>query len=269
MCDPEGVGDTSELAASADLKRLYLDLVERSLTNEIHGQSRVEMALRFAAVRLRHPWQTRAWRKVWPARAHTMIGPVRLRHLRGLVETTLREGIPGDYIETGVWRGGACILMRAVLAAHDVADRRVFVADSFAGLPPPNAAAYPADARDGLFAFAELAVSEAEVRRNFGVYGLLDEQVVFLKGLFKDTLPRLGDERFALIRLDGDMYESTMDALTHLYDRLSPGGYAVIDDYGILQSCRAAVHDFLAARKLDPEIEPIDHGAVWWRKARP
>ena len=240
--------------------------MERSLANDIYGESRVEMALRRFAIRLRHPWQTRNWRAVWPARAHTMIGRVRLRHLRGLVEATLRGGVPGDYIETGVWRGGACILMRAVLAAHEVSDRKVFVADSFEGLPRPNARAYPADARDRLFSFPELAVSEAEVRRNFDAYGLLDDQVVFLKGLFKDTLPTLGDARFALLRLDGDMYESTSDALVNLYDRLSDGGYVVVDDYGILGNCRAAVHDFLDARGLSPEIEAIDEGAVWWRK---
>jgi O-methyltransferase len=256
----------SGTSANADPAGRYLDLLERSLTNEIYGESRVEMALRMAAIRLRHPWQTRDWRKVWPARAHTMIGRTRLAHLRGLVEATLRDGVPGDYIETGVWRGGACILVRAVLAAHAVSDRRVFVADSFEGLPRPNARAYPADSRDRLFSFAELAVSEAEVRGNFAAYGLLDDQVVFLKGFFKDTLPALTDERFALIRLDGDMYESTLDALTHLYDRLSPGGYAVIDDYGVLTSCRTAVHDFLDARGLKPTIEPIDHAAVWWRK---
>jgi O-methyltransferase len=250
----------------SDLASRYLDLVERTLTNEIYGDSRADRLLHEAAVRLRHPWKTRSWRRVWPARAHTMIGRPRLSHLRGLVEATLRDGVAGDYIETGVWRGGACILMRAVLAAHGVADRRVFVADSFQGLPRPSAAHYPADRGDRLFSFSELAISEAEVKRNFAAYGLLDDQVVFLKGFFRETLPGLRQERFALLRLDGDMYESTMDALVNLYDRLSAGGYVVVDDYGILGACRNAVHDFLGARGLQPRIEPIDGAAVWWKK---
>jgi O-methyltransferase len=250
-----------------DLRERYLDLVERALVNEIHGEPRLESLLRAATLRLRHPRQTRGWRGSWPVKAHTMIGRARLSHLRGLVEATLRDGVPGDYIETGVWRGGACILMRAVLAAHGVDDRRVFVADSFEGLPRPDAARYPADRRDRLHSFSELAVSEGEVRRNFDAYDLLDDQVVFLKGLFKDTLPALRGRPFAVIRLDGDMYESTMDALTNLYDGLSAGGYVVVDDYGILTCCRRAVHDFLDARDLCPTIEPIDAGAVWWRKA--
>jgi len=253
-------------AGQPDLAQRYLDLVETALVDELYPKSELERSLRRAAIRLRHPWLTRGGGYDWPARAHTMLGRVRLSHLRGLVEATLRDGIEGDFIETGVWRGGACILMRAVLAAHSVTDRRVFLADSFEGLPRPDGAKYPADRRDRLFSFTELAISQDEVKRNFAAYGLLDDQVVFLKGFFKDTLPRLTDERFALIRLDGDMYESTWEALANLYDRLSPGGYVVVDDYGALASCRKAVHDFLGGRGLEPTIEPIDFAAVWWQK---
>jgi O-methyltransferase len=250
---------------AADLADRYLDLVERALMNEIVGESRLETAWRMARLRFAHPWRTRKWRSPWPARALTMLSRAQLTHLRGCVETALGDAIPGDFIETGVWRGGACILMRASLAAYGVSDRRVFVADSFEGLPRPDPR-YPADRKDALHAYRELAISEAEVRRNFAAFGLLDEQVVFLKGLFKDTLPGLGETRFALIRLDGDMYESTLDALSHLYDRLNVGGFTVIDDYGALAGCRRAVHDFLDARGLSPRLAPIDRGAVWWRK---
>lgn len=265
------MGEAAPIASAAmppTLRERYLDLVERSLLNAIHGEPRFESVLWRAALRLRHPWLTRAWRRqdFWPVQAHTMVSAARLSHLRTLVQAILADGVAGDFIETGVWRGGACILMRAVLAAHGVTDRRVFVADSFEGLPRPDAGRYPADRRDGLFRFGELAVSQADVMRNFEAYGLLDEQVVFLKGLFKDTLPTLRRHPFALIRLDGDMYESTLDALTNLYDGVTPGGYVIIDDYGILGSCRKAVHDFLDGRGLAPRIEDIDGQAVWWRK---
>src|SRR5580698_9701623 len=126
------MGQADMVAATAtaeELRDRYLDLVERSLLNTIHGEPRLEAALRGAAMRLRYPWQTRSWRHFWPVKAHTMLSPERLSHLRKLAEATLADAIPGDYIETGVWRGGACILMRAVLAAHGVADRRVYVAD--------------------------------------------------------------------------------------------------------------------------------------------
>ena len=245
----------------------YLDLLEGSIQNSIYGESQLEMTWRRIVQRLRHPYLTRRGAIPWPSKAHSMIGPRRLRNVRELVERTLSENVPGDYIETGVWRGGACILMRGVLEAYGVRDRRVFCADSFEGLPPPDARNYPADRRDRLFAFEELAVSEQTVRQNFAAYGLLDEQVVFLKGYFKDTLPRLGPQRFALIRLDGDMYQSTMDALVNLYDKLSSSGFVIIDDYGGLKNCRRAVHDFLDGRNLRPEITAVDDSGVWWRKS--
>jgi O-methyltransferase len=218
-------------------------------------------------MRIRHPYFTRHHVHTWPLRAHTMLTPARLRSLRNQTETTIRESIPGDYIETGVWRGGACIMMRAILKALNVTDRRVFVADSFDGLPPPSGR-YWQDKRDRLSKFRELAISEEQVRKHFAIYDLLDDQVVFLKGWFSETLPKLTDECFAIIRLDGDMYESTMDALTNLYPRLSPGGFAIIDDYS-LQMCRRAVHDYLAAHSLKPELIEIDPGSVYWRKAIP
>ena len=200
-----------------------------------------------------------------PVRAHTMIGLKRLDNLQFCVETAIRDGIPGDLIETGVWRGGACILIRGVLAAYGISDRLVYCADTFAGLPRPDPD-YPADKRDRLYKFSELAISEETVRRNFAAYDLLDDQVVFLKGLFADTLPQLSNKSFALIRLDGDMYGSTMSALANLYERVSPSGFVIIDDYGGLRNCAKAVHDFLDQRGLRPAIQPIDESCVWWQK---
>jgi O-methyltransferase len=251
---------------SPDLRSRYLDLLEKSLTDAIYGDRSRASRLRKLLQILRHPYLSRRGPLLWPARAHTMLSHARLANLRYLVERTIREGIPGDYIETGVWRGGACILIKGCLVAHEVSNRRVYLADTFAGLPRPDPK-YPADRSDRLYAFRELAVSEDTVRRNFAAYGLLDDQVVFLKGLFQDTLPQLGDSRFALIRLDGDMYESTMTALSNLYDRLSPSGFVIVDDYGALKSCAKAVHDFLDRRGLKVAIHPVDRSCVWWQKA--
>lgn len=245
----------------------YLDLLERSILNSIYGESKLEMTVQGVLQRVRHPYLTRRGAFSWPSRAHSMIGEKRLRNVRELVERTLNENVPGDYIETGVWRGGACIMMRGVLEAYGVRDRCVICADSFEGLPKPDAENFPADRRDRLFAFEELAVPVEAVRKNFAAYDLLDEQVVFLKGFFKDTLPNLGQRRFALIRLDGDMYESTMEALVNLYDRLSDNGFVIIDDYGGLRNCRKAVHDFLDRRNLKPQIKTIDDSGVWWQKS--
>lgn len=191
----------------------------------------------------------------WPATAVTMIGLNRLTRLQDQVETVLAEDIPGDLIETGVWRGGACILMRAVLAAHGVTDRAVWVADSFQGMPEG----------EQNWHYPELAVPLEEVQENFRAYGMLDEQVRFLPGWFRDTLPGpVGT--LAVLRLDGDYYSSTMDVLVALYPELSPGGYVIIDDWGF-DFCRQAVNEYRAAHGITEPIQvPGDGHAAWWRK---
>jgi O-methyltransferase len=189
-----------------------------------------------------------------------------MQNLRALTETIIADKIPGDLIETGVWRGGACILMRGLLAVHGETERKVIVADSFEGLPRPDTIAYPAETTEEFHQYAELAVSLETVKANFAAYGLLDDQVEFLKGWFKDTLPTLADRQFALVRLDGDMYQSTTEALENLYNRLSPGGVIIIDDYGAVPACRQAVEVFRAARNIIAPIEVADWTGVWWRK---
>ena len=157
-------------------------------------------------------------------------------------------------------------MMRGILAANALRNRKVYVADSFAGLPPPNPECYPADTGDSLHTFRELAIPLEQVRANFARYDLLDDDVVFLQGLFQDTLPLLKAERFALLRLDGDMYESTIVALTNLYPRLSPGGFVIIDDYGAIEACRKAVTDYRINMGISAEFHPIDWTGAWWQK---
>ena len=198
--------------------------------------------------------------------ADTMIGMLRLDNLQACVVDVLRDGVPGDLVETGVWRGGASIFMRAVLHAYGITDRLVWVADSFQGLPKPDPERYPADADDELWKASALAVSVDEVKANFAAYHLLDEQVRFLVGWFKDTLPGAPIDRLAVLRLDGDLYESTMDALTALYPRLSVGGYVIVDDYGAMESCRKAVEDFRAEQQITDPIVAVDWTGVYWRR---
>ncbi len=203
--------------------------------------------------------------KIWPGYAHTMIGRVRLDNLHYCVETALRENVPGHLIETGVWRGGACILMQAILKARGEHDRKVFVADSFEGLPKPDAEKHPMDAGDVHHIHSFLSVSQEQVEENFRKYNLLDENVVFVKGWFKDTLHRLEAEQFAVIRLDGDMYGSTVDALNALYLKLAPGGFCIIDDYA-LPGCQKAVDDFREQNDINSELQIIDYYGRFWRK---
>ncbi len=210
--------------------------------------------------------EERATGRWWPASALSMIGEKRMNNIQFCVEQAIRDGVPGDLIETGVWRGGAVIFMRAILKANSVTDRTVWVADSFEGLPRPDGEKYPADAGDRHYLVSDLAISLEQVQENFRNYGLLDDQVKFLKGWFKNTLPCASISKIAVARLDGDLYESTMDALTSLYPRVSVGGYVIIDDYHVVPACKKAVHDFIAKEKIEARIQEIDNMGIFWQR---
>jgi O-methyltransferase len=202
----------------------------------------------------------------WPPTAESMVGTKRLANVAELCRRAVEEGVPGDFIETGVWRGGVTILMRAVLAAYDVDDRTVWVADSFEGLPAPDGERYPADADLDWSDVGVLKVDVDAVKANFARYDLLDDRVQFLVGWFCDTLPAAPIEQLAVLRLDGDLYQSTMDALVALEPKVAPGGFVIVDDYGGWPSCRAAVDDYRRAEGIDAPIVEIDWTGVWWRK---
>jgi O-methyltransferase len=276
-------------SVAVDAAALYLDLMKGALTRSLFLDEEVrevrdvrpkgvravvERAVRkrgYRIVRVSDPVDIgcRKEGRDWPATAETMIGRVRLDNVQHCIETVLAESVPGDFIETGVWRGGATILMRAVLAAHGITERRVWVADSFQGLPAPDVERYPADEGDIHWTYDPLAVDVETVRRNFERYGLLDDQVRFLEGWFADTLPTAPIERLAVARLDGDMYSSTWDAITVLYPKLSPGGFLIVDDYAnsSIEGCRRAIDDYRIREGITDPIEPIDWTGVYWRKS--
>jgi O-methyltransferase len=246
---------------------LYLDLLKKSLTATLfssepdHDQ---ESQAKFLRGFVAHYIQ---------GSALTMLPTVRLDHLQTCIMDIVGRSIPGDVIETGVWRGGATIFMRGIFKALGVRDRRVWVADSFEGLPVPDGAKFPLEAKAHAGPFMtkvcnHLAVGIDDVRRNFEAYGLLDEQVRFLKGWFSKTLPGAPIERLALMRLDGDLYESTRDALVNLYHRLSSGGYVIIDDYGedSWTYCRRAVDEFRAERAIVDPLIRVDSRCYYWQR---
>jgi hypothetical protein len=210
---------------------LYLDLLKKSLTNTLYvvePDTNQESETRFVHSFIHHYIK---------GPAVSMLPLARFDNLQACIADVLTSNIPGDFIETGVWRGGATIFMRAMLKAIGITDRIVWVADSFEGLPEPDADKFPIEAKTHQGAvmtkvYNHFAAGLDEVQSNFTAYGVLDKQVRFLKGWFKDTLPTAPIGALAIMRLDGDYYESTMDALTNLYDKLSVGGYAIIDDYG-------------------------------------
>jgi len=272
-----------------DNKELYLDLMKKCLVNWICGNEEKAPMLptNFLKRKIVEFCQARGLCFVYskpmnPALriagrdyadvclfspAHTMIGLKRLDNIQFCIKNILSNSIPGDLIECGVWRGGAAIFMRAVLKAYDISDRLVWVADSFEGCPRPDEKKYPNDKGVNLYLFKELAVSIEKVKANFESYGLLDNQVRFLKGWFKNTLPQAPMQKLALLRLDGDLYESSMDALENLYPKLSKGGYVIIDDYHSFPSCKAAVTDYRNQHDIKDDIIDIDKDGIYWQRS--
>lgn len=272
---------TRSTASLENVRALYLDLLKRTLLNLIYPEADASIAMGVDPVewikktaagvlgsQLLRPRDANAREDGtdWPKLAHTMVGMKRLSNLQTCLEDVIQNDIPGDVIETGVWRGGASIMMRGVLKAYDVQDRIVWVADSFQGLPEPKNETDKHDISGKLHAFKELAISLEQVQSNFSRYGLLDDQVRFLKGWFSETLSKAPIERLALIRLDGDMYESTMDGLTALYPKLSVGGYLIVDDYSSIPACQKAVQDYRLQHKIEEPIIPIDWTGVYWQR---
>jgi O-methyltransferase len=248
------------------LKRSLLDLASPATTRAVLDPDTAGLVV-FEDV----PEAERSERLVgrdWPANGTTMVGRARLDNLEQCIETLLTDEIPGDLIETGVWRGGATIFMAALLELLGVEDRTVWVADSFAGLPQPDPAQYPADRGDAHHTVDFLAASLEDVQRYFARFDVATDHVRFLPGWFRDTLPTLGGERWALVRLDGDMYESTMLGLRELYPRLARGGFIIVDDYGAVEGCRLAIEDLRAENDIRETLVDIDWTGVYWRKER-
>jgi len=194
-----------------------------------------------------------------------MVGIKRLDNIEECIKNIIESNTPGDFVETGVWRGGATIFMRGILKAYNITDRVVFVCDSFEGSPSPDPGRYPDDEGAQLHLNAQLSIPLEKVQDNFLKYGLLDNQVKFVKGYFKDTLEDAPIEKIALLRLDADLYESTMDALVNLYPKVSAGGYIIIDDM-YNRSCVNAVNDYRLEMGISAPINKIDWTGVYWQK---
>ena len=247
-----------------ELRQMYLDIVRKTILGFTYRDPSFDAG---RGQQVPFNQEARELGEDWPILAQSMAGNKRLQNIQTLAEDIFANNIPGDFIETGVWRGGSCIFMSAILRAYGITDRDVYVCDSFEGLPPPKEHEYPVDRGDTHHTAPFLAVDLEQVQTNFEGYDLLTDQVKFVKGWFSDTLPGLEVEKLALLRLDGDMYESTIVALENLYPKLSVGGYVIIDDYG-LPNCRRAIADYREFHGIDTELITIDNSSVYFQKTK-
>ena len=275
------------------MEQLYLELLKKSLLGELYWENEVRLLYLRDCVEGRDSYSAETLLRIEERRRafceryreltrsgqfvdgslenlgyqHTMIGRERLENVAACLEQIRSKGVPGDLIECGVWRGGTTVFMRGFLKAFGIGGRTVWVADSFAGPPPPSLAQ---DREEDLSAAAcpMLAISLETVRALFERYSLLDSQVRFLPGWFKDTLPQAPIERLALLRIDGDLYQSTWDALSSLYPKVSTGGFIIIDDYSCIPACRQAVDEYRQREGIATPLEAVDWTGVFWQKDR-
>ncbi len=263
---------------------LYLDLLKKELSNILHYEADIAITYLAECIegeneyhrnafltdsfrdKTRHFEEQFADGRSQSYFGYTLVGMRRLDNIQVCVDDVIANDIPGDLLEAGVWRGGTSMLMRAILKVRGVTDRVVWLADSFEGLPPPDVGQYPADEGMKLHEVANMAVSLERVKENFATFNLLDDQVKFLKGWFRDTLPDAPVGDLAILRADGDMYESTIQILDNLYDKVSTGGYVIIDDYDDYPPCRQAVDEFRERRGITDPLVVVDWSAVYWQK---
>ena len=216
-------------------------------------------------------------------RSHTMVVYEKLVTLYQQAVFCERQGLAGSFVECGTWKGGAVGLMALANLAHGQTRRDLHLFDSFAGIPEPNAAV------DGESAvrFAREAGGKADGQlvalknayRETGTLAankeLLEERIGYPKthlhyheGWFQDTLPQtaaeLGD--IAILRLDGDWYDSTRVCLQHLYDKVVRGGFIIIDDYGCYAGCKKAVDEYMQENAINAYLHHIDREARYWLK---
>ena len=261
-------------ADSLHLARLYINTVKLSITNSfyVHYGGLIDGS---------------EWPPQGACQAITMTGIRRLDNLQWILEDVIQRGVKGDFIELGVWKGGLCLLAKAIFHAYRQYERKIFLADSFDGIPAVNSSAFPADAahkgadkldiRSGKYTGGQEAV-----QKNFNLYfnvhshrstlgrnALTQTQmdpleadfsvkIEFLKGYFKDTLPvAISEQRFtcfAVLRLDGDLYQSTWESLEYLYPYLNEEGLVIVDDFCDWSGAFNAVHDFREKHKITTPI---------------
>jgi len=207
----------------------------------------------------------------WCEYCFTMAGGARVQNVRDLVEETISAGVPGDWLEAGTWRGGCSIMARVVQTVlGEEKQRRTYVCDSFAGLPLSSTSAD----EDKWNKMHYLEVSQSEVEANFEQFVPLDDNVRFRKGYFSESLPEVRKElqrdgrQLAVLRGDGDMYESYTDILYNLYEFVSVGGYFICDDCPAIAEAKKAIEDFRKHHAIEDPLQTVDGSAMgtFWQK---
>lgn len=215
----------------------------------------------------------------------SMVSRERMWALLNSVKYVLRNDLPGDFVECGVWRGGSSFLMASLLADATEAPRKVWLYDTFSGMVSPTKEDVRTSPEDVLFAGKSAAAlmkmdatekansriwgvaSLDEVKQNMKRSGIEDARLEFIEGDVAKTLRQRKPERIAILRLDTDWYESTRAELEELAPRVVPGGVILVDDYGDWAGSRRAVDEYLDSLPHFPLVNRIDNTGRLWLSA--
>jgi hypothetical protein len=198
----------------------------------------------------------------------TMTSVERLYSVYKSIEYTLKNQIPGDYVECGVWKGGSSMMIALSLIKNNCTDKKIYLYDTYEGMTEPTEKDIKYTNRSAVQKFKQSINKEGgsdwcrseieEVKKNIYSTGYPKENIFFVKGKVEDTIPEIIPENIALLRLDTDWYESTFHELTYLYPSLSPKGVLIIDDYGYWLGCRKAVDEYFTENKIPILLNRID-----------
>lgn len=202
------------------------------------------------------------------ARPYTMTSDARLAALCSAIEYTVQQGIPGSFVECGVWKGGSSIAAALTYASLGRSSVDLYLFDTFAGMSAPTADDVSAINGKPAASLLQEAPKSAwiwaiapfeEVEKNILTTQYPSQHLHLVKGMVEDTIPRSAPDVISVLRIDTDWYESTRHELEHLFPRLSPGGILIIDDYGHWAGAKKAVDEYFAENSLHPFLFRIDN----------
>ena len=212
--------------------------------------------------------QIAIWDKVHP---YTMTGPIRIYSLIEAVRYIVKNDIPGDFLECGVYKGGSMMAVALTLMSMGVSDRKLWLFDTFAGMPKPEDVDVNFRGKPAIEKFSRHRIDDEsstwvnvpleDVRDAMRLTGYPEKNINYIKGMVEDTIPGQAPELLALLRLDTDWYRSTKHEMVHLYPRVSSKGVVIVDDYAFFKGAQKAVDEYLAENDLRPMLHRIDYSA--------
>lgn len=202
-------------------------------------------------------------------KSYTLTSAEAVCALADAVRHVVAQDVEGDIVECGVWRGGSMAAVARTLAALKRFDRRLYLFDTFEGMPRPTSrdVNFTGEAAEDLYRKRNgrgagsdwCRATEEDVARVLAACGYDESKIHLVKGRVEETIPSEAPERIAILRLDTDWYESTRHELEHLFPRLARGGVVIIDDYGHWRGARQATDEFFARQRPGLYLHRVDY----------